>query len=565
MSTIKTSMIIELIDKVSSTAKKIENSLGSFSQKTKARLAGVQVATKKVGENIGNVSREAGKLSAKIALIGGGAGWLLKTQLVDTASQFEQFRTVLETVEGSSQKAQKSMDWVSNFAAKTPYELDQVMEAFVKLRAYGINPTDGLLATLGDTASAMGKPLNMAVEAIADAITGENERLKEFGIKAQSKGGRTRYEYSDREGKTKYKVVKSDNREQIRETLAAIWNERYAGAMEKMSKTYKGMMSNLADQWTRFKMMVMQNGAFDFIKGKLEKLLALIDKMAANGELEDLAKRVGGQLLELARATQDIATVVIPVIVSVGKAVKWLADQAGGVKVLARALVAIFAGKLVLSIFNFASALISLGTKAFPLVGTAIRTLSAIFLTNPIGLTVTAIATAAFLIYKYWGPIKQFFVSLWAGIKDVFTSVMDWIEAKIITMAEKLRDLLHKVMPNLVAENPPKGGSTDNAKGGTEQWGPQIPWHPLVMPSYAPPAPLSRPSKRHGTNGSDLRAMDLENPSNWAKLSDLFQVNGTIKVEINSAGVAKVKRIETRGKVDIDVYNGLGHYMMSSL
>ena len=29
----------------------------------------------------------------------------------------------------------------------------------------------------------MGKPVLQAVEAISDAITGENERLKEFGIK----------------------------------------------------------------------------------------------------------------------------------------------------------------------------------------------------------------------------------------------------------------------------------------------------------------------------------------------------------------------------------------------
>jgi len=39
------------------------------------------------------------------------------------------------------------------------------------------------------------------------------------------------------------------------------------------------------------------------------------------------------------------------------------------------------------------------------------------FVTNPIGAVIVAIAIAAFLIIKYWGPISAFFVSLWGGIK----------------------------------------------------------------------------------------------------------------------------------------------------
>ena len=100
---------------------------------------------------------------------------------VNTAQSFEKYQTILKTTEGSAQAAEKSMQWISEFAVKTPYELDETTDAFVRLRAYGLDPTNGLLQTLGDTSAAMGKPLMQAVEAIADAITGENERLKKFG------------------------------------------------------------------------------------------------------------------------------------------------------------------------------------------------------------------------------------------------------------------------------------------------------------------------------------------------------------------------------------------------
>lgn len=51
------------------------------------------------------------------------------------------------------------------------------------------------------------------------------------------------------------------------------------------------------------------------------------------------------------------------------------------------------------------------------LAGRAILFIGRALLMNPIGLLVTAIAVAAYLIYQYWGPIKEFFSGLWDDIK----------------------------------------------------------------------------------------------------------------------------------------------------
>ena len=37
---------------------------------------------------------------------------------------------------------------------------------------------------------------------------------------------------------------------------------------------------------------------------------------------------------------------------------------------------------------------------------------------NPIGLIITGIAAGAYLVYRYWTPIKGFFLGLWGGIKS---------------------------------------------------------------------------------------------------------------------------------------------------
>lgn len=182
-----------------------------------------------------------------------------------TASDFEKYGATLETIEGSSTKAKESLKWIGEFAKQTPYELDQVTEAFVQMRAYGLKPTDGSLKSLGDAASAMNKPLMQSVEAMADAMTGENERLKEFGIRASVEGEKIAYNWTDSSGKAKHIIIQN-NSEIIKSTLESIFNSKYQGAMQNQMSTYSGMVSNLKDQWTQFKKDFMDAGLFAFIK-----------------------------------------------------------------------------------------------------------------------------------------------------------------------------------------------------------------------------------------------------------------------------------------------------------
>ncbi|MGX9699281.1 phage tail tape measure protein [Janthinobacterium lividum] len=68
---------------------------------------------------------------------------------------------------------------------------------------------------------------------------------------------------------------------------------------------------------------------------------------------------------------------------------------------------------------------------AFMWVGRAVLWLGRAFMLNPIGLAVTAIAGAAFLIYKYWEPIKAFFGGLWSHVKTAFAGGIGGVSALI--------------------------------------------------------------------------------------------------------------------------------------
>lgn len=77
------------------------------------------------------------------------------------------------------------------------------------------------------------------------------------------------------------------------------------------------------------------------------------------------------------------------------------------------------------------------GTLLFglKLAGQAILWLGRALLMNPIGLAITAIALGAYLIYRYWEPIKGFFGGLWSEIKTAFNGGFTGIAGLIINFS----------------------------------------------------------------------------------------------------------------------------------
>lgn len=339
----------------------------------------------------------AGSIGAAAAVTSFGVAAGAATSMVDVAAQFEKFQTILETTEGSSAKAKTAMAWVAEFAAKTPYELSEVNEAFVQLRTRGLDPTKGLLKTLGDTSAAMGTPLKQAVEAVADAVTGENERLKEFGIVASKTGNKITYEYTNAAGKTVKASAKATDRVAIQATLMKIWSEKFGGAMEKLSSTWTGMMSNLADLWSQFQLGVMNAGLFDWMRGKLKFLLDTLNQMKADGSFDAWAKKISENIISVFEGAWYFAKGVWETFEKLKTYLTAASDYVGGWENLAAIL-----GALV-----FAPALISTAAGLVQ-IAIGLSMLSAALMANPIILIVAAIVAAAVAIYVYWQPIKAF-------------------------------------------------------------------------------------------------------------------------------------------------------------
>jgi len=158
-------------------------------------------------------------------------------------AQFEQYQAVLENTLGSAEAADQALSRIEKFAATTPFQLDEVVEGFIKLQNRGIEPTNEVLTQLGDIASSQGKQLDQIVEAVLDAQTGEFERLKEFGITAETAGNQVTLAF---------KGVTQEVEKTPEALAAAVISlgalEGVAGQMATQSEILVGRFSNLQDE-----------------------------------------------------------------------------------------------------------------------------------------------------------------------------------------------------------------------------------------------------------------------------------------------------------------------------
>lgn len=267
-------------------------------------LDAIHGAAYRAGFAIGGLARKAAGLA--IGGVGGlaigagaaaaGGGVMLVKSVIETGAQFERFQAILEGTEGSVAGAKRALGWVANFAATTPYEINEVTDAFVRARSMGIDPMNGSFVALGDAASARGKQFVDAVEMMADAQTGEFERLKDFGITGSSgKGGLATFSYVTKAGKSASKSVKKDATS-IRDAILSILSANYGGGMIRQSKTLDGIWNNLKDNVTRFQLAVARAGFYDKVKADLQSVLDWSNRIAASGAMQQWAKRVSDGL-----------------------------------------------------------------------------------------------------------------------------------------------------------------------------------------------------------------------------------------------------------------------------
>ena len=188
----------------------------------------------------------------------------------------------------------------------------------------------------------------------------------------------------------------------------------------ELSAAQNQLNENMADgtKVTKDMALAMNKGReFEVLGQKMGNLSALIGQSFA-----PIALKMGNILGDVVTSVQDW-TNKNPELTSTITSV--LAVGAGLLTVFGTIAISVGAMTMALPTLATAFAVVSGGVS---FLGTVLGVVGRLFLMNPIGLAVTAIAGAAYLIYSNWGAVKGFFIDMWDGIKVGFSKGWEFIK-----------------------------------------------------------------------------------------------------------------------------------------
>ena len=205
----------------------------------------------------------------------------MQQEAISTGSQFEQWRITLEALYKDSEVASQKTQEAMKLAAKTPFEVGDVMQALIGFKAIGAealqvmdnvegasDQTRTFLEYVGDLASL--RPdvgLNGVLLGIRNLIGGD--------------GGKSLRMRMDMDFEQIMGEDWADTPEEIMNQVAKVSNQIANGLMSKLEGTWEQMISNLNDQTTRLFKSIAENGNFDSAKRSLQYISDAI------GEIDD--------------------------------------------------------------------------------------------------------------------------------------------------------------------------------------------------------------------------------------------------------------------------------------
>lgn len=276
----------------------------------------------RAGRSIGAVGDRIGLALGAVAVITGKVGIELNQLKASALTSFE-------TMLGSAQRAQDFMADLSEFAKRTPFELPGLIQASQKLLAFGFEAENILpmMSAIGDAVAGLGgdpQVMESVVRALGQirakgkASAEEMLQMAEAGIPAweflASHLGVTIPEAMDQV--TKGAV----DAEQTIAAMTAGMSGKFGGLMEKQSKSFKGLLSTLKDNFAQAAASIVEplftslTDLFARINAWAETPEATAFIAQAREQVADLVSQVRDAAPSIMEAAQAFGRLLVPVL-----------------------------------------------------------------------------------------------------------------------------------------------------------------------------------------------------------------------------------------------------------
>ena len=254
--------------------------------------------------------------AAAAAVLGAGFAAFGKSA-IDATADMETYQAQLEVLLGSADAARERLEKLFEIGSSTPFELDQIVAAEQRLVSFGAN-ADEMRGGVMDLVGALGGDLPSAALAVGKSFAagrGASDGLREsYALlfqdvtrRAEALGG-------------------SDDINNWRNSIIAALNDVngvVAGGTAKLAATFKGQLSNVSDQWFKFKKQVGDAGLFDYAKLGIKELIDGLN--TGNKRGQQLAEMLSMSLIDALDATVRVFGVLATTVTGFAVAIKAVA------------------------------------------------------------------------------------------------------------------------------------------------------------------------------------------------------------------------------------------------
>ena len=258
---------------------------------------------------------------------------------IRTAGDFERLRVQLKSLMGTAEQGEAAFAWLQEFAENTPFQLQDLTQSFIRLKAFGMDPMNGTMQAIADQSALLGgsqETLNGIVLALGQAWAKQKLQGEEI-LQLVERGVPVWELLADVTGRTAEEVQELSAKGALgRDVIAGLidaMGRRSSGAAAEQMSTFTGMVSNAQDTWDRFLDTIAQSGALDEVKRVLDGVLGSVTEAADSGELQAFAEQVASGFGTVIGAGRD----AVSVIHSMAPELKTLAELWVASKVLAYA------------------------------------------------------------------------------------------------------------------------------------------------------------------------------------------------------------------------------------
>lgn len=299
----ETTLVIRAVDKVSGSLNNIDKRLGRLNQ------------------NVKNLDRGFGGLTAKIATVGAAIGSAFGIRkILAVSSEVEQLGVRFQFLFGSVEEGNKAFETLLDFASKVPFTLQEIQQGA------------GNLAVISDNAEELGK--NLAIVGNVAAVSGIDFRTASEQIQRAFSGGIAAAEIFREKGvrallgfQNGAKVTAEETVKRFEEVFGP--GGKFENATLALANTFEGVLSMVNDKIFKFTLALgNQGGLLNFAKGILGAIDEILEEQF--GSIEKFAEQAGQKFIqvvkEFAVGIARIGDIITPVFNFVATGINNLLD-----------------------------------------------------------------------------------------------------------------------------------------------------------------------------------------------------------------------------------------------